>query len=1838
MKKITAMLVTVMLLVTCIVPVITAQDAEPTVHFEETFGNPSEVLPQPVASSTTEGYGDWYLETNSLAQANQEGTYAEIEQETGADNNVLRMTRTTQNGDYAHLIPMYKLPTIPMKETIELTWRMKYNENNHYIFWRNTFTNIRDDQIVLVNGMKFIPEGDEAKAAINTKDVWHNYKLVLNYTAQTTSMYIDDVQIGNTIEATDEMPMQELKTIELVQLRTHTKAVGTVYIDDIKITQIPDPEWITFDDILAGQTSDNVTGDLNLITSSEYYDFVWSSSKPEVISETGTVTASDRFDEVVTLTATVYSKSGAKMGEKEFIVTVLASDSSKNTVYFSETFGDPQEVLPQPLASSTTEGYGDWYLETNVLEQANQEGTYVEIEKETDENNVMRMTREQNGGDLKHLIPMYKLPSIPMKDTVKLTWRMKYNETNHYVFWRNTFTNIRHDQIVLTNGMKFIPADDIQRAKINTPGVWHNYEVVFNYTSGTTSVFIDGVQIGDTIAATADMPMKELKTIELVQLRTDARAKGTVYFDDITITHIPDPEWVTFEDIGNGQTASNVTSDLNLITQKGTLNIEWVVDKPELISADGQVLSRPKLADETVTLTAIIKDSDDKEIGRKVFVVTMPIDGEILWSESFDDAPVGSDLIGGPSVYNNWVVDSRSAVGGSVSTVDRAKAEETYLQMRQDPDDAENQALFVSRKLRVGYDTSPVDGGDPTNWFAKNKIQATTSDGQATVINDGLVYFSGRIWLSDKNGRIWIEPFGAIQMSSWRTQLPGSFYFNSGVAYNFTAEEQALWKVQAWNNFGFLLNFYDHSAQMYVNGQAVGSEVFMTLSELNEITVYMMRNEAIGSHYLDDLIIRRSSLTDSELVDMALSEVVLNTPADGIIETLTLPDTSRYGTSISWTSSHPDILTGEGFLARPKGDDVTVTMTATLTKGEASNSKEFPVVVRGYSESEYIAYDLEFEQLSGGQKEWYVTDSLTLPSTHNGATVTWSSNNKDVLSDTGVVSRRREDTLVTLSGTFTYGTDVFTRDYNLMIAGNGTILTLEDFTASSTEGQNISGWNGWTLEEPVYDNCVSAVIKKDIADGLMPYAEAEKVLSLTRTITAGEASVSNQKVKKSLKNIKPEIMRLDFDFLFRTDNSILYLELEGMNRHYAISKTGIGLKAYAETPFGKTLEINKWYHITIEQDSYTNSYSVYLDYVKLNDEPIYAPGTYNISSLNFYSNAVTATLHESFMVRRIMVRDMTPSPELAVSNAKAALTLGDIDYNTARIELPLYGIENTSVSWASSNPQVISTDGVVTRQAEALEVTLTASVKKGDVSQAKDFVINVAASEFPEPTVEILEVIAGQLTEKDITDEPRFRLTKNLNLPKEITNGRAADIGGVDITWKSNYPAVVTDDGVITPQQYEAAATLTATITAKSNPNVSVQKELKFAVDMGGEVHHDFSFEDTTDITAGASIDEWADIELRSKDNDTEYGVQIFSDKEPQDRYLSRDDANHAMFLNRYTTAKYDAVTQLAHATIKKFKSGDYYYGDVIALSFRIKFKSNSEKFKPEIYCLVGKNTYLTPNSYEIGGGSFNHTFEEPLALNEWHDMTLYFDTLSFREEIFMNGECISSQPVDYGAGPYKYLNQWRFHNDNIGYLILDDIRVRSISVPDDKAIMSADVSRVTVPQTLTEDITLPSSSGRCAVTWSSSDESVISNGGKINPSSSGSKSAALTATFRYGTQVQTKTFNVTVPAQTTYKKDYEISSINISGDKITGVSLNRKNVTAEDNKLVVAVYDQEALCGLYTYDMADDAAGTSRTVQTNISLSEMIDCKIKAFVWSNDNDSGKQISNLCIAKEASSK
>lgn len=80
--------------------------------------------------------------------------------------------------------------------------------------------------------------------------------------------------------------------------------------------------------------------------------------------------------------------------------------------------------------------------------------------------------------------------------------------------------------------------------------------------------------------------------------------------------------------------------------------------------------------------------------------------------------------------------------------------------------------------------------------------------------------------------------------------------------------------------------------------------------------------------------------------------------------------------------------------------------------------------------------------------------------------------------------------------------------------------------------------------------------------------------------------------------------------------------------------------------------------------------------------------------------------------------------EEAVEAAAAALAIPNVDDVRGNITLPTSGEGETAVAWASSDPGVITTDGVVTRPAygqDPVTVTLTATVTKGTATRTRTF-------------------------------------------------------------------------------------------------------------------------------------------------------------------------------------------------------------------------------------------------------------------------------------------------------------------------------------------------------------------------------------------------------------------------------------------------------------------------------------------------------------------------------------
>ncbi|MDE6608436.1 MAG: hypothetical protein K2K54_11900, partial [Lachnospiraceae bacterium] len=95
------------------------------------------------------------------------------------------------------------------------------------------------------------------------------------------------------------------------------------------------------------------------------------------------------------------------------------------------------------------------------------------------------------------------------------------------------------------------------------------------------------------------------------------------------------------------------------------------------------------------------------------------------------------------------------------------------------------------------------------------------------------------------------------------------------------------------------------------------------------------------------------------------------------------------------------------------------------------------------------------------------------------------------------------------------------------------------------------------------------------------------------------------------------------------------------------------------------------------------------------------------------------------------------------------------------ISLPVTGGFGATISWESSNPDIIATDGKVTTPGKETEVTLTATVTKGSVSKTATFKVTVELPATSNVVLEreLLEITADNQIER--IDNPFFR--KNLD-------------------------------------------------------------------------------------------------------------------------------------------------------------------------------------------------------------------------------------------------------------------------------------------------------------------------------------------------------------------------------------------------------------------------------------------------------------------------------------------
>lgn len=123
---------------------------------------------------------------------------------------------------------------------------------------------------------------------------------------------------------------------------------------------------------------------------------------------------------------------------------------------------------------------------------------------------------------------------------------------------------------------------------------------------------------------------------------------------------------------------------------------------------------------------------------------------------------------------------------------------------------------------------------------------------------------------------------------------------------------------------------------------SVNIDILETVKAMSEDTVYLYAWTYSASREFGTTAIY-SDNPDISAVIKDKNEIQLTESIDSDI---ILPSEGTMGSVITWVSDYPEYLSADGTCNRPWGKDVTVKLTATITKGSAKMEREFKITVK----------------------------------------------------------------------------------------------------------------------------------------------------------------------------------------------------------------------------------------------------------------------------------------------------------------------------------------------------------------------------------------------------------------------------------------------------------------------------------------------------------------------------------------------------------------------------------------------------------------------------------------------------------------------------------------------------------------------------------------------------------------------------------------------------------------------------------------------------------------------------------------------------------------------------
>lgn len=361
-------------------------------------------------------------------------------------------------------------------------------------------------------------------------------------------------------------------------------------------------------------------------------------------------------------------------------------------------------------------------------------------------------------------------------------------------------------------------------------------------------------------------------------------------------------------------------------------------------------------------------------------------------------------------------------------------------------------------------------------------------------------------------------------------------------------------------------------------------------------------------------------------------------------------------------------------------------------------------------------------------------EDIALPSYHNGADIEWTSEDEDIITNDGVITRGDTDKTVKLIASVSLagidGND--TQDYEVTVKKADPIG--DHMVAYYNFDDNIKNVN----DESDVDTA-KAITKPDVDfEGDVAYGDG----LLGKAVHLGDYGL--QLDKKNIGEDYTVSCWVKTEGNFNNNNVLLFLGYHNPEKWVGIcgssnNSTNVKIWGKGNSLGGTNPEVltnsaipsNVWHHIVFTGTK--GLFKVYYDGEKLyetakNNDPLVGENQNIYLSANFWDTKIKA-LFDEVKVYDNMITEKEVQAEYnntLVNSAVNNLKLDGINGLTDDITLPANDENGVDISWETSDSSVITDKGVITQRSVDKTATLTATFTKGDVSKTKDYDVKVS--------------------------------------------------------------------------------------------------------------------------------------------------------------------------------------------------------------------------------------------------------------------------------------------------------------------------------------------------------------------------------------------------------------------------------------------------------------------------------------------------------------------------------